>query len=308
LLPAIPMLAQSSAAYGTRIGQMQTVYLEDLPQGVLNALDISDRFREIVGAVRVAGASGVTFTPPPPVDKGPRAEFETWVEHLSRDYAESVVTAVSSLEREAGKATVHRTVRDNFRHLDLAYNLTFEAIPGTRTFRVTFGDSDVPHPAPQILRDGETIALALSPEPGGRRMSDYIRVGLAAMKARQGVARDVYADDAELNIAQPHLRINGTEQQPGNVPAMLSAPVVAVGIPGQGRYLLSFKPHASQGFERAGEVTGSALMFTMAGNVFRLDSAERVATGSGTYNIYVRREAGEAPDSPGFSIGAADLP
>ncbi|MCU1334755.1 MAG: hypothetical protein JWO19_336 [Bryobacterales bacterium] len=227
---------------------------------------------------------------------------------MSRDYAESVVSGVTSIEREAGKVTIHRFVRDNFRHTNLTYTMTFEPIPGTDTFRVAFSDSPVPYPVPQILRDGEGIALNLAADAQtGRKMIDYIRVGAGTMKPRQEVARDVYAEDAELTITQPRLRANGVEQQAGSLPAALSAPMVSVFVPGQGRYLLSFKPRAGQGFEKAGEVAENSLVFSLAGNIFRIDCADRIATGSGTYNIYARRDsATDPPDPTRFMVGAAE--
>jgi len=260
ILLAIPAFAQSSGPHGTRIGQVQTAYLEN-------------------SGPRAPGPT-------------PKAEFETWVEQLSRDYAESVVTGDTGVERAAGTATVHRFVRDNFRHTNLTYAMTFETIPGTETFRVSFGDSAVPHPVPQILRDGETIALTLSTDARtGWRMVDYIHVGTGLLRPRQDAARDVYAEDAELTIAQPRLRINGVEQ--ASLAATVSAPVVRFDIPAQGRYLLSFKPRADQGFVKAGEVSENSLVFSSAGNIFRIDCADRIATGSGIYNIYARKESGE---------------
>jgi len=212
------------------------------------------------------------------------------VEQRSRDYAESVVTGISGIERDRGKATIHRFVRDNFRHTNQTYTITLEAVPGTETFRIAFGDSDVPHPVPQILRDGETLALDLAVDPQtGRRMVDYIRVGSGVLKPRREAARDVYADDAELTIAQPHLRINGVEWEGANLPSV-SAPVVSLDIPGQGIFSLSFKLRADQGFQRAGEVAENSLVFSYGGNIFRIDCADRIATGSGTYNIYARKD------------------
>jgi len=302
ILLAIPAFAQSSAAYGTRIAPIQTAYLEDIPANVAAGLEIADRFREVFEAGRSSGAIPAMFTPAP-VNKGPRAEFETWVEQRSRDYAESVVTGISGIERDGGKATIHRFVRDNFRHTNQTYTITLEMIPGTEMFRIAFGDSDVPHPVPQILRDGETIALDLAVDPQtGRRMVDYIRAGAGMLKPRQAVARDVYAEDAELTITGARLRINGTEQPAEDLPATVSAPVLSVDIPGQGRFVLSFKPRVNEGFERAGEVAGNSLVFAHAGNIFRIDCGDRIATGSGIYNIYARKEAAENPTH--FMIGS----
>jgi len=294
-LLAIPAFAQSSAAHGARIAQVQTAYLEAIPPDVAAGLEIADRFREAIEAGRSSGAIPAMFTPAP-VNKGPRAEFETWVEQRSRDYAESVVTGISGIERDGGKATIHRFVRDNFRHVELTYTIILEIIPGAETFRVAFSDSTAPYPVPQILRDGETIALDLAVDAKtGRRLVDYIRTGTRLLKPRQAVARDVYADDAELTITEPRLRINGAEQPATDLPATVSTAVLSVDVPGQGRFALSFKPRAEEGFERAGEVTGNSLVFAHAGNIFRIDCGDRIATGSGIYNIYARKEPVENP-------------
>jgi hypothetical protein len=311
VLLAIPGFAQSSGPHGTRIGQVQTEYLKgpatdqagfQSDRSVLQSLTQE----ELLKRQRAIPTSPLTpsNTAPTPRDPGPRIEFETWVEQLSRDYAESVVTGETGVERAAGKATIHRFVRDNFRKTNLTYTVTLETIPGTETLRVAFSDSSIPYPVPQILRDGETIALTLSADARtGWRMVDYIRVGTGLLRPRQDAARDVYAEDAELTIAQPRLRTNGVEQQSATPPSSVSAPVVWVDIPGQGRYLLSFKPRSDQGFVKAGEVAENSLVFSSGGNIFRIDCADRIATGSGTYNIYARRDAG---DPTLFGVGVAE--
>lgn|GEM_PF-2419671 len=298
VLLAVPGFAQS-AQYGTRIGQTQTVYLRDIPvtPGPTVPFAGPARIGDIPEPVRAtSGVQAIT----------PKAEFETWVEQRSRDFAESVLTGSTDIERAPGEATVHRFVRDNFRNLYLTYTMTFEPIAGTDTFRVTFTDSAIPYPVPQILRDGETIAIPLATDARtGRRLTDYIRVGTGVMHSRAAVSRDVYAEDAELTIVQPRLRSNGVEQRAATLHAKVNAPVVWVDIPGQGRYDLSFKPRADQGFERAGEVSENSLVFSLGGNIFRIDCADRIATGSGTYNIYARKEPlGTSADPAGFTVGA----
>lgn len=301
ILLAIPAFAQSSPQYGTRIGQIQTVYLLDIPVTPGPTLPFAGpaRIGELPQAAPVtSGAPAVT----------PKAEFETWAMQRFKDYAESVVTGFTDIERAPGKATIHRFVRDNFRDLYVTYTMTFEPIASTDTFRVTFTDSAVPYPVPQILRDGETIALTLAADARtGRRLTDYIRVGTGVMHSRAAVSRDVYAEDAELTIAQPRLRTNGLEQKAERASPKVSAQMVWVDIPGQGRYDLSFKPRADQGFERAGEVAENSLVFSLGGNIFRIDCADRIATGSGTYNIYARKERDQKPEDPlGFTFGALD--
>jgi hypothetical protein len=291
---AIPAFAQ----YGTRIGQVQTAYLIDIPMPPTPELPATGpaRIGSPPEAARVAAGTPAAVTA--------RAEFETWVEQRYRDYAESVVTGFTSIDRDAGSVTIRRFIRDNFRQTDLNYKMTLEAVSGTKTFRVVFSDSQVPTPLPQILREGETIILPLTSDARtGRRVVDYIRVGAGAMPPRQAVARDVYAEDAEMSMTKPRLRINGVEQRAEDLPDVMSAPVVWLNIPGQGRYLLSFKPRAEEGYEKAGEVAGNSLVFSSGGNIFRIDCADRIATGSGTYNIYARKDS--AADTARFTIGAA---
>jgi hypothetical protein len=297
-LLAIPLSAQSLPQYGTRLSQIQTVYLRDIQVAPGPTVPFAGpaRIGDLPEAARAtSGIPAVT----------PKAEFETWVEQRSKDYAESVVTGSTDIERTPGKATIHRFVRDNFRNLYVTYTMTFEPIARTDTFRVTFTDSTVPYPVPQILRDGETIALTLAADARtGRRLVDYIRVGTGVMRPRAAVSRDVYAEDAELTITKPRLRSNGVEQKAENPSGMVSAQVVWVDIPGQGRFDLSYKPLADQGFERAGEVAENSLMFSLGGNVFRIDCADRIATGSGTYNIYARRDSKVDPASvTRFAVG-----
>ncbi len=245
-LLAIPLCAQSSPQYGTRIGQIQTVYLRDIPvtPGPTVPFAGPARIGDLPEAARVtSGAPAVT----------PKAEFETWAEQRSKDYAESVVTGSTDIERVPEKATIHRFVRDNFRNLNLTYTMTFEPIAKRDTFRVTFADSTVPFPVPQILRDGETIALTLAADARtGRRLVDYVRVGTGVMHSRAAVSRDVYAEDAELTVAQPRIRTNGVEQKGESPPAKVSAPLIWVDIPGQGRYTYHSSRAPIRDFETGG--------------------------------------------------------
>jgi hypothetical protein len=93
------------------------------------------------------------------------------------------------------------------------------------------------------------------------------------------------------------------------MPEILRGPVLWVYVPGYGRYLLSPHEHPGLGFEMAGEANGNSLTFTMAGNVIHVDTAERVATGSGSYTLYVAQdpkwEPAAAQDRAEVMFGAA---
>ena len=44
-----------------------------------------------------------------------------------------------------------------------------------------------------------------------------------------------------------------------------------------------------------GEVMGNTLTFTEGSNIIRIDCAERIAAGSGSYRIYLKRDSGWMP-------------
>src|ERR1700685_4405690 len=69
-------------------------------------------------------------------------------------------------------------------------------------------------------------------------------------------------------------------------------------MPGYGRSALSLHAPADSGFESAGEAAGNSLMFTVDGNIFRIETAERAAAGSGTYTVHVLPDRGWEPADP----------
>jgi hypothetical protein len=324
LVFCLSAMAQTPGQNGLRVGG-GTVFLAEQGQGE-SLEEYRARLRRENGGVDVplatlvAGlvAGGLTTDGSwivPPAQPAPRADFETWVEGIDRQYAESITTG-SQPERQAEKVIIQRWVRDNFRHLYIRYSLTLEMLPKAEnaagTYRATFGDSDaaIPkgidadwktlappeYPVAQIARDGDTIPLPLYiNQARGQRLIDYIHLGREAPVLRKDPPRDVYTDAPEFDISQPKFRLNGVEQ-------VLTAPsdpshgaTLWIYVPDQGRFDLSFKP--APGFELAGEAWGNSLIFTIDRNLLRLEGAERIAAaGSAPYRIYVRKDTGKLPE------------
>lgn len=251
------------------------------------------------------------------LNQRPCAAFETWAEQASSDFAESAGTGVTGIVRTEGRVVMHRFVRDNLRQIYASYTVTVETLPDPGTYRVSFGPAEPPvdmlgkadwkvlapakYPAPQIMKDEDSIRLELYSNGASRRVVEYIHAGRQdRMVFRKETPHDSYAEDAELAIAQPRLRVNGVAYVAmGVLPETIRGPVVWVYIPGHGRYVLSLQAHAGLGFEDAGEAAGNSLTFTAPdGNVFRIDTAERVAAGSGTYTVHVMPDSGWAPADP----------
>jgi uncharacterized protein (TIGR03435 family) len=256
------------------------------------------------------------------------AEFETWVEGLSGDYVESISTELSVVDRSAGKTTLQRFVGDDQRHVYITYTTTMERLPEAGTYRVTITASApaVPawmrpaadsklispanYPVPQILRDGDTLAVELyTDDRTGRRLVDYIHIGQnMPIFLRTAPARDAYTGDAEFSMVHPRLSVNGQGLE--SLSGTMKGRMLWVFIPGQGRFLLSLQPHPASGFEEAGEVNGKSLTFAARRNVFRIDGAERISSmGSAVYRIYALQDPAWQPADPAdrthFMIGSA---
>lgn len=245
----------------------------------------------------------------------PCVQFDLWIEHLPSDYAESVTGAVSNIDRTASRTTVQRTVRDNLREIYVSYSVTVERLTGPNTYRVSFGDSNIAPPADlrptgkwkiakpaqypvsQIARDGDEIPLLLYKHSSGPDLVDYVQVGRPdRMTKRQDVAHDAYSLDAAFAFTRPSLAINGTEAGSGNLAGKLTGEIPWVYVPGFGRYVISLAPHP--GLQPVGEVSGQLLTIALDGNILRVRSAERIASGNGVYNVYGSVDASWAPPDP----------
>jgi hypothetical protein len=270
---AAPLVAQSNS-HGLRLNGLQTAELttiDEVPDGPSN------------------------------LGRPLSLQFETWVEQLPKEHAEGVYSTFGGIDERSGKASIRRVIQDHFRNLQIGYLVTVEAEPNTQGYRVSFEDlpangADAPkgfsllspeaHPVPQFVLTGDVLKVNLFTRPEQTKLVEYVRIGGPKMKEfRDDAPRDAYAEDAEFSIAQPRFRANGRSGTTSPV-ADLHGPMLRVGFPGFGTYVLSLKPHADLGFENAGEISGSSLTFMVRGNVFRIDCAERIASGSAAYNVY----------------------
>jgi hypothetical protein len=297
-------LAQTPGQNGIRIGA-QTVYFTAPLAGDSNILAAAAQ----LNAAR-ARATGLLAPAVAPTTPTPRADFETWVEGINREYSESVSPGVADVRREAGKVTIERYVRDNFRHLYIAYSITVELFPGDLSYRAAFGDSHAApprldagwtmpsprYPAPQLVLNGDTIPLDLYIN-GTQKLVDYIHFGKLPPVLRRDPPRDVYTDAPEFDITEPRLRFNGVARNLDAPPAPEHGQALWIYIPGQGRFDLSFK--AGPDFEPAGQSLGTSLTIASGRDLLRLESSERIAAaGSAPYRVYVKRNPEWTPPDP----------
>lgn len=251
---------------------------------------------------------------------GTYVEFNAWVERLPSDFAESVIGGLSVASRDGSHISIERWVRDNFRKIYVSYAVTVEQLPQPGTYRVSFSSSHAPapddvakaksadwkiaspplFPVPQIFQEGDELRLALTDDGSGAQLADYLHIGSPGnMPKRKEAARDSYAEDAEFALASPTLRVNGDARPAISFPETFRGQILWLYVPGQGRYILSFLPHAQQGFSKTGEVAGNLMtLFTREGTVLRVSSHDRIAPGGGVYNVYGTRDPTWQPADP----------
>lgn len=336
--PAATAVTESAAAPSS----LQHGHRLDLKAAFLMNIDMPMTFADAIAiplflggerpnpSARLRSLTAVKGSPVQLISPADGMAFETWVEDSSSDYVESFRAGSGEIERGPGWVTIPRSLRDDIRHVSVSYTVSAERIlelprQDPPRYRITFGDFDDKdpqlqvtvdsdsisagrYPAPQLAQDGDVIALELYRDSKtGRKVVDYIHIGkLNSMTLRTDAPHESYASDAEFTLSHPRLRINGEKQDSVPLPETLRGPDVWVYVPGHGRYVASFQQHFR--FDRIGEVTGQILTFMEGADVIKIDCAERIAAGSGSYRIHLLRDSvwtpADAKDRGNVVIGA----
>lgn len=144
------------------------------------------------------------------------------------------------------------------------------------------------------------VFSALPPQPGGRTVPTV-----------EGPARDFSAADAEMQIRQPRIMVNGAPQPVGiGSPSGAQGTLLWFYLPGRGRYVLSLAPHPELDFRKAGELRGGSIKFTAGDDTIVLESFNEIAPGHAPYNLYVLLDPLWEPTSRAqkgeFAIGSVD--
>ncbi len=217
------------------------------------------------------------------------------------------------------KDRVQRDMIDTATHRYFGYDLMVEPAGGNR-LRVTIlplslqpkdvgsGLSPVllpKYPPPQVVEDGDTIALDLLVSPDGRqKIVDYLQVGIKVEPRPahdQAAPRDFTFDDGPLSFnfrsptrvllnGQPYPGTTGITVKPGGT--------LWCSIPGRGRYILSLAPH--DGFEKAGAIRDNVIAFQADGERYELRTSGPIVGSGGAWNLYLLHD----PSYPSRSIAS----
>jgi hypothetical protein len=237
---------------------------------------------------------------------------------------------------------------DRSRRVYFGYDVKVEPLSNTNTYRLTFGAlSMTPEmsqrffgaadsgwtmlppprfPDARTVRGGDVLQLdLLTNSAWGQTLVDYVTVQEPPRRLNtfdvsaprefafaSGPPRDFNADDVELRLQEPRLSINGMLQESSRrLRADVSGSVVWLYVPDRGRFLISLTPQAKLGFQRAGEVRGSSLRFTIGSDTFSVVCGSRIAPGLAAFNVYVLHHPKWRPtyanaDLSAATVGAAD--
>jgi hypothetical protein len=200
----------------------------------------------------------------------------------------------------------------------LAHNgdvIPIELFEDAATNAKLFDDIEIGMSAPPALPGGARVifqnpVMVLTPPPltmsGG-----LVPPNSRAVPAVEGPARDFTAADAEMQIRQPRVTLNGAAQSTaGRGPAVANGSLTWFYLPGRGRYILSLAPRPELDFQKAGEVRGGSIKFTLGADTITLECPIEIASGHAPYVLYVLHDPVWEPTAQAqkgqFAIGSVD--
>jgi len=235
----------------------------------------------------------------------------------------------------AGNGVLHRSVIDAANRTYFGYDLYAEPLAGARQCRVailplTTGRGDdarqppsrstsatagggnpiqidasyravfLPnYPGPQVVGNGDTIALDLLTTPDGRqKVVDYIDVSCKVSdesRAPTAAARDASLDDLEIAISDPSTYVDGTLYSGATRGVRLSGSLVWFYFPGKGRFILSVVPRQDTGFTLAGTIHNNVISFKFGASQYEVKSATAILGQGRQWNLYLLLDPSYVP-------------
>ena len=164
------------------------------------------------------------------------------------------------------------------------------------------------YPLPQKIEDQDTIAFDILFNPKtGQRIIERITFSYELSPGTE-LPRDFDVDDVRLRAVNPVLSIDGKTvlEVKGST---LNSTMLWFYVPGKGRYLMSITSREGYGFEKAGLIQGKQVTVNVDGQTVELRSDVPILYSSGTWNIYILRDASyrmKTGNEQDFAIGATN--
>lgn len=167
------------------------------------------------------------------------------------------------------------------------------------------------YPEPQTVDDGDTLAVeVLVNQQTGAKIIDLIKVvgsynQNSADTSKNSLpllleAKDFEADKVRLKIFSSKLSINGQPVASQSESSRLGfgGAVIWLYLLGRGRFILSLVPRLGFNFQKAGEVQGNKINFSIGGDKYEWISGEAVVTsGDEKWNLWVLHDKSYVPET-----------
>jgi hypothetical protein len=157
------------------------------------------------------------------------------------------------------------------------------------------------YPAPQVVHDGDIIALDLMTSPDGKqKLTDYIQIlahpAQPPTPAVTAEARDYSVDDGPISFDQGDIMMISSNGQPNRLQTTFDGRPGAtfwISFPGQGRYIASLTPHP--GFTQSGGIRDNSVSIEDGQNTFTVRFFNPVAGAGKAWNLYVLHDPAYVP-------------
>lgn len=158
------------------------------------------------------------------------------------------------------------------------------------------------YPAPQSIRDGDTVAIDLMVSVDGtQKLTDYIQIVSPGRDPRPAAAtttaepRDFTIDDGPVTYNTRRFEVLW-QAQTLKMTWHTAGPGATfwIAFPNDGRYILSLVPH--DGFTQSGEVHANVISFEPNGQPCEIRFLTPVAGDGKAWNLYVMHDAGYLPN------------
>lgn len=215
-----------------------------------------------------------------------------------------------------GKGSIHRYVAYGPSKRFLGYDASIREVSegayalDIRPLSLTAKQLDLPSPeawtpwppprynAPPAVRHGDKLEFPLLTGPGGQQLIEQITVKTdSSPPTHRGSnpAQDFRVEDAEFELSDPEIRINGTALNLGGKGGGIRGAPLVLYLEGRGRLILTLVPRLDLGFVRAGEVRGTQITFRSGPDQFEIRSGVKIAPGSGAFHLYLFHDPAYRP-------------
>jgi hypothetical protein len=212
----------------------------------------------------------------------------------------------------ARENTFHRSMTDRSRGVYFGYDLEIGSGDAKTGYMATFRplsealDASLKplpppkFPAPQLVHDGDIIALDLMVSPdGAQRLTDYIEIVMHELvppaATTTAAPRDYTVDDGPLafDTSRVTFWVDGRQWQGLSGVTGKPGATFWIAVPGQGRYVLSLVPH--EGFAQLGAVRDNVMAFGDGAQQFEVRFMSPIAGAGKAWNLYVLHDRGYQP-------------